>query len=131
MLRDFEEELANAAQAAVQRVVGRARAELAQMLEAARAERQAGLREVEQKRRELAMELAAMHKQRVAQDSRVELEVGGSTFVTSVATLRSRAGSMLAALFSGRYDVDMCEEEVGGTTEYRSTLASLLLPYWS
>ena len=112
ILRAFEEELTSAAQAAVQGVVARAKGEVARLLEAANKEREAGVREVEQKRRELAMEVAAMHKVSVAQDSRVELEVGGVQFVTSVATLRSRAGSMLDALFSGRYSVDVAEDGV-------------------
>jgi hypothetical protein len=113
LIRDFEEELTTTAQAAVQHVVGRAKVEIMRVLKTARAERDAGLREVEQKQRELAMEVAAMQKMRLAQNSRVELEVGGSTFVTSVATLRSCEGSMLAALFSGRYAVDVCEEGGG------------------
>ena len=76
MLQDLEEELTGAAQAAVQRVVGRARREVARVLEAARKETEAGLAEVERKRGELAMEVAAMHKVALAQDSRVELDVG-------------------------------------------------------
>ena len=112
ILRSFEDELTSAAQDAVKGVVARAKDEVARLLAAASQQREAGLREVQQKRSELAMELAAMHKVSVAQDSRVELEVGGIHFVTSVATLRSRAGSMLDALFSGRYSLDVAEDGV-------------------
>ena len=110
MLRDLEEELTGAAQAAVQRLVGRARTEVARVLEAARTETEAGLAEVARKRGELAMEVAALHKVSLAQESRVVLDVGGTEYVTSVATLRSRAGSMLDAMLSGRYAVDVCED---------------------
>jgi hypothetical protein len=48
------------------------------------------------------------------EDTSIELDVGGSKFVTSVATLRSSEGSMLDVLFSGRYMVDVCEAEEGG-----------------
>ena len=70
----------------------------------------AGLAEVARKRSELAMEVAALHKVSLAQESRVVLDVGGTEYVTSVATLRSRAGSMLDALLSGRYAVDVCDD---------------------
>jgi N-acetylneuraminic acid mutarotase len=47
------------------------------------------------------------------ENTSIELDVGGSKFVTSVATLRSSEGSMLDALFSGRYAVDVCEAGEG------------------
>ncbi len=97
----MEEELRTAAQAAVQAVLARARQEVEQVLEAARREREAGLREVARLRVELAAEAAAMEQRQAAQRSRIELEVGGVRFVTSVATLRSRPGSMLDAMYSG------------------------------
>jgi hypothetical protein len=101
LLLELEEELRAAAQAAVQAVLARARQEVEQVLEAARREREAGLREVARLRVELAAEAAAMEQLQAAQRSRIELEVGGARFVTSVATLRSRPGSMLDAMYSG------------------------------
>jgi hypothetical protein len=78
-----------------------ARQEVERVLEAARREREAGSREVSRLRAELAAEAAAMQKVHEAQRGRVTLDVGGTLFVTSVATLRSRPGSMLDAMFSG------------------------------
>ncbi len=81
------------------------------MLEAGRREREAGVQEVARLRSELAQEVAAMQQVHNAQRSRVELDIGGTRYVTSVSTLRSRPGSMLDALFSGRHAV--IEEEDG------------------
>ena len=129
ILQAFEEQLTSAALAAVQGVVASAKGEVARLLEAACKEREAGVREVEQKRAELALEVAAMHKVAVAQDSRVELEVGGVRFVTSVATLRSRAGSMLDALFSGRYSVDVAEDGARAFLDRDGELFAHVLAY--
>ena len=41
-----------------------------------------------------------------AQGSQVVLSVGGRRFHTSTATLRSKPGTMLAAMFSGRYGME-------------------------
>ena len=81
------------------------------MLEAGRREREAGVQEVARLRSELAQEVAAMQQVHNAQRSRVELDIGGTRYVTSRSTLRSRPGSMLDALFSGRHAV--IEEEDG------------------
>ena len=62
ILQAFEEQLTSAALAAVQGVVASAKGEVARLLEAAHKEREAGVREVEQKRAELALEVVAMHK---------------------------------------------------------------------
>lgn len=61
------------------------------------------LAEVEGKRAELDTEIAAMAKVRLNQESQVELNVGGTSFTTSVSTLRHKPGTMLDAMFSGRY----------------------------
>ena len=106
-----------------QGVVARARSEVDRVLEAGRREREAGMQgvrrereagiqEVARLRSELEAEVAAMHQVQQTQRSRVELDIGGIRHVTSIATLRSRPGSMLDALFSGRYAVE--EEEGGG-----------------
>ncbi len=104
VLLDLEDELRAAAiayQAAVQGVMARARQEVQRVLEAARREREAGLQEVARWRAELAQEVTAMQKVQAAHRSRVELDIGGVRHVTSVATLRSRPGAMLDAMFSG------------------------------
>jgi hypothetical protein len=72
-----------------------------QVLEAARREREAGLREVARQRVELAPEAAAMEQLQAAQRSRIELEVGGARFVTSVVLL-SRADGRPRGGTSGR-----------------------------
>ena len=92
-------------------VVVRARKEVARVLEAGRREREAGVQEVARLRSELAQEVAAMQQVHNSQRSRVELDIGGTRYVTSRSTLRSRPGSMLDALFSGRHAV--IEEEDG------------------
>ena len=94
-----------------QGVVVRARKEVARVLEAGRREREAGVQEVARLRSELAQEVADMQQVHNAQRSRVELDIGGTRHVTSVSTLRSRPGSMLDAMFSGRHAV--IEEEDG------------------
>ena len=93
-----------------QGVVVRARKEVARVLEAGRREREAGVQEVARLRSELAQEVAVMQQIHNAQRSRVELDIGGTRYVTSRSTLRSRPGSMLDALFSGRHAV-MKEED--------------------
>ena len=72
------------------------------MLQAALRERDAGVQEVARLRAELAQEVAAMQKVQAAHRSRVVLDIGGVRHVTSVATLRSRPGTMLDAMFCGR-----------------------------
>ena len=101
LLLGLEEQLRAAAQAAVQGVVARTRQEVKRVLEAARREREAGVQEVVRLRAELAQEVAAMQKVQTAHRSRVVLDIGGVRHVTSVATLRSRPGTMLDAMFSG------------------------------
>ena len=94
LLLGLEEELRSAAQAAVQSVVARTRQEVKRVLEAARREREAGVQEVARLRAELAQEVAAMQKVQASHRSRVVLDIGGVRHVTSVATLRSRPGTI-------------------------------------
>ena len=101
LLLGLEEELRAAAQAAVQGVMARTRQEVQRVLQAALRERDAGVQEVARLRAELAQEVAAMQKVQAAHRSRVVLDIGGVRHVTSVATLRSRPGTMLDAMFSG------------------------------
>jgi hypothetical protein len=51
-----------------------------------------------------------MHKHKEAQEGRVELNIGGYRFETSVQTLRRIAHTFFDAYFSGRYAQDMCAD---------------------
>jgi hypothetical protein len=66
---------------------------------------EAGKQEVARLRSEFAPEVAAMQRMQERQRTRVELDVGGLRYVTWVATLCSRPGNMLNAIFSGRYNI--------------------------
>ena len=110
LIRGFEEEPTAGAQAAVSGLVDRARAEVMRLLQAVEQTRVVGVAEVEEKRAALEAELQAMQQLQQAQDSRVELDVGGHRYSTSVATLRSKPGSMLDAMFSGRHQLSRAED---------------------
>ena len=82
------------------------------LLQAVEQARVVAVAEVEEKRAALETELQAMQQLQQAQDSRVELDVGGQRYCTSLATLRSKPGCMLSAMFSGRYALN---EEADGS----------------
>ena len=90
-------------QAELGRFLQSARAKVEQAMDAVAEERDAMLAEVEGKRAELDAEIAAMAKVHLSQESKVELNIGGTSFTTSVSTLRNKPGTMLDAMFSGRY----------------------------
>ena len=69
-----------------------------------------GLAEVDERWAELHHEVAAMHKHKEAQEGRVELNVGGYRFQTSVQTLRRVPHTFFDAYFSGRYAQDVCND---------------------
>ena len=98
-LRELEAVL----QAALQRFLQSARSQVQRSTEALAEERDAMLAEVEGKRADLNAEIAAMAKFHLSQESKVELNIGGTSFTTSVSTLRNKPGTMLDAMFSGRY----------------------------
>jgi hypothetical protein len=75
-----------------------------------RAERALGLAEVDARRAELQRQIAAMHKHKEAQEGRVELNIGGYRFKTSVQTLRRLPHTFFDAYFSGRYAQDVCHD---------------------
>ena len=110
LLAELHEELTEAMHAAVRSMMGTARTKLKSVLEAVAAERDRGMAEVEEKRAVLEAELAAMRPIQEAQGSRVELDVGGVRFSTSLATLGSKGDNMLTAMLSGRYAVDRGED---------------------
>jgi hypothetical protein len=73
-------------------------------------ERATALAEVEARRGELAREVKTMHKHNEAQEGRVELNIGGYRFQTSVQTLRRIPHTFFDAYFSGRHVQDVCDD---------------------
>jgi hypothetical protein len=73
-------------------------------------ERAAALAEVDARRRELSSEVEAMHTHKEAQEGRVELNIGGYHFHTSVQALRRVPHTFFDAYFSGRYAQDVCDD---------------------
>ena len=84
------------------------RQEIHRMLQEVTRVRDSGVREVSRLRAELAQEVLAMQKVQTAHLGRVVLDIGGVQHVTSVATLRSRPGTMLDAMFSGMFFDFVC-----------------------
>jgi hypothetical protein len=73
-------------------------------------ERAKGFAAVAARRAELHAEVAAMHKHKEAQEGRVELNIGGYRFETSVQALRRIPHTFFDAYFSGRYAQDVCND---------------------
>jgi hypothetical protein len=102
VLEDAEQQRTQGlAEAAEERFLG-----LAEVAE----ERAKGLAEVDARRAELHREIAAMHNHTEAQEGRVELNIGGFRFETSVHTLRRLPHTFFDAYFSGRYAQDVCAD---------------------
>jgi pyruvate dehydrogenase complex dehydrogenase (E1) component len=66
--------------------------------------------EVEARWAELHREVAAMHTHTEKQDRRVDFNIGGHRFETSVQTLRRLPHIFFDAYFSGRYAQDVCKD---------------------
>jgi hypothetical protein len=73
-------------------------------------ERDKGLAEVDARLAELHREVAAMQTHQAAHDGRVDLNIGGFRFETSVQTLRRVPHAFFDAYFSGRYAQDVCAD---------------------
>jgi hypothetical protein len=73
-------------------------------------ERENGLQEVATQRTELRREIEAMQTHAAQQEGRVELNIGGFRFETSVQTLRRVPHTYFDAYFSGRYAQDVCRD---------------------
>jgi N-acetylneuraminic acid mutarotase len=73
-------------------------------------ERTMALAEVEARREELSKEVATMLTHQAKQQGRVELNIGGHRFQTSVQTLRRVPHTFFDAYFSGRYAQDVCND---------------------
>jgi hypothetical protein len=69
-----------------------------------------GLAEVDARWAELHREVATMHTHKEAQERRIELNIGGFRFETSVQTLRRLPHTFFDAYFSGRYTQDVCND---------------------
>jgi hypothetical protein len=67
-----------------------------------------GLAEVARERAELHREIEAMQTHKEAQEGRVELNISGRRFETSVQTLRRVPHTFFDAYLSGRYAQDVC-----------------------
>jgi N-acetylneuraminic acid mutarotase len=68
------------------------------------------LAEVDARRAELHREIEAMQMHQAKQEGRVELNIGGYRFQTSVQTLRRLPHTFFDAYFSGRYAQDVCND---------------------
>jgi hypothetical protein len=121
LLEALESELQAALQTAVTGLVATARTRLedaitevaeerAKGLAEVAEERTKGLAEVNARRAELSREVEAMHMHTEAQEGRVELNIGGHRFETSVQTLRRVPHTFFDAYFSGRYVQDVCAD---------------------
>jgi hypothetical protein len=73
-------------------------------------ERAASLTEVDARRGELHREIEVMQTHQAKQGGRVELNIGGYRFQTSVQTLRRVPHTFFDAYFSGRYAQDVCSD---------------------
>jgi hypothetical protein len=121
LLAALERELQAALGMAVQGLVATARMRLesavaevtkgkAKVLAEVAEVRAKSLAEIDARREELGWEVAAMHKHKEAQEGRVELNIGGYRFETSVQTLRRVPHTFFDAYFSGRYAQDVCAD---------------------
>jgi hypothetical protein len=121
LLDTLEGELRTALNAAVTGLVMMARTRLegavaeieeerAKRLAEVAQERATSLEEVDARRRELQREVEAMHTHQEQQEGRVELNIGGYRFQTSVQTLRRVPHTFFDAYFSGRYAQDVCND---------------------
>jgi hypothetical protein len=79
--------------------------ELAEVAE----ERAIGLAAVDARRTEHHAEVAAMHKHKEAQEGRVELNIGGYHFQTSMQALRRVPHTFFDAYYSGQFAQDVCD----------------------
>jgi hypothetical protein len=88
LLVALEEELRAEFHKALTRLLAKARMRLDEALAKVAKERVKGLADVDARRAEMLREVAAMHTHAEQQEGRVELNIGGYRFQTSVQTLR-------------------------------------------
>ena len=117
LLDELRAELLALMTTAVDGLVARARTKLELLEKEAEELKAKGLAEVAEQRAALEREVAAMQRHQEQSEGRVELDVGGVRYVTSVETLRRIPHTFFDAYFSGRYAVDeigraSCRERV-------------------
>jgi hypothetical protein len=110
LLANLKEELRASLDTCVTGMVATARTQLEAALAEVAKERAKGLAEVARERAELHREIEAMQTHKEAQEGRVERNIGGFRFETSVQTLRRVPHTFFDAYFSGRYAQDVCAD---------------------
>jgi hypothetical protein len=110
LLSQLETDLRAALGTCITGLVSTARARLEGSQADIAKERATGLADVDAKHADLGREVAAMYKYQEAQEGRVELNIGGYRFETSVQTLRQVPHTFIDAYFSGRYAQDVCND---------------------
>jgi N-acetylneuraminic acid mutarotase len=106
----LERELQVAIGTAVTGLVAAARTQFEDAVAEISKERAKGRAELDVERADLHREIEAMHKHREAQEGRVNINIGGYNFETSVQTLRRVPHTFFDAYFSGRYSQDVCRD---------------------
>ena len=110
LLDDLRTELLSLMTTAVDGLVAKARTKLEQAEKEAEELKAKGLAEVAEQRAALEREVVAMQRHQEQSEGRVELDVGGVRYVTSVETLRRIPHTFFDAYFSGRYAVDETDD---------------------
>jgi hypothetical protein len=108
LLAVLEQEVRTDFHKALAGLLATARTRLEDALAEVAKERAQGLAEVATQKADLRREIEAMQMHAEQQQGRVELNIGGHRFQTSVQTLRRLPHTFFAAYFSGRYAQDVC-----------------------
>jgi hypothetical protein len=108
LLATLEQELRTDFHQALTELLTTARTRLEEALAEVARERARGLAEVATQKAKLRREIVAMQTHAEKQQGRVELNIGGHRFQTSVQTLRRLPHTFFDAYFSGRYAQDVC-----------------------
>jgi hypothetical protein len=106
----LETELRTAVNTAITSLVATARKRFEDVVAEVATERAKGLAEVGARRDELRREMEAMQTHQEKHEGRVELNIGGYRFQTTVQTLRRVPHTFFDAYFSGRYAQDVCKD---------------------
>jgi hypothetical protein len=110
MLAALEKELRSGLTLAIAGLVAIARTRLEDAFAEVAKERAKGLAAVDARRQELHSEREAMRKHKVAQEGRIELNIGGYRHHVTVQALRRVPHTFFDAYFSGRYAQDVCDD---------------------
>jgi hypothetical protein len=110
LLAALEQELRADFHKALAGLLATARTRLEGALVEVAKERAHGLAEVATQKADLRREIEAMQTHAEQQQGRIELNIGGHRFETSVETLRRVPHTFFDAYFSGRYAQDVCND---------------------